>query len=75
MTQEEILDAVLEADAATRRRILRALLYRRTLELSEPDAKPWPCIRFPSVPSGKAGMDVPVWAILETLAAREPGEG
>lgn len=43
-------------------------LALRCAELSDPEDKPWPCVRFDSVPTGKAGMDVPVWSILARLA-------
>lgn len=48
--------------------LFRTLLEKRLTELSDPEDKPWPFVRFPSVPSGKAGMTVPVFGLLSVLA-------
>lgn len=50
--------------------LFRAMLEKRLAELSDPEDKPWPFVRFPSVPSGKAGMTVPVFGLLSVLAPR-----
>lgn len=50
--------------------LFRTLLEKRLAELSDPEDKPWPFVRFPSVPSGKTGMTVPVFGLLSILAPR-----